>query len=195
MGIGFCFRNGSTGTAIGSLGGIAAHNATLAWFGGGALAAGGGGMAAGALVFGGMVAIPVLLVTIGLGYKKTKEQVKAYDRAIAELYENIDRCKVYLRTIDSATQRAKLISAELDQNGREFFSAFRTLRRKVRPIFFFSAIWRWLRRTFTGRYFRDEEIANILSVCQTAMNVINTIDKTIFATDAKAASAHRLAGS
>jgi len=73
MGIGFCFRNGSTGTAIGSLGGIAAHNATLAWFGGGALAAGGGGMAAGALVFGGMVAIPVLLVTIGLGYKKTKE--------------------------------------------------------------------------------------------------------------------------
>ena len=40
----------STGTAIGSLSGAAATNATLAWLGGGSIAAGGGGMAAGATV-------------------------------------------------------------------------------------------------------------------------------------------------
>ena len=40
----------STGTAISSLSGAAATNATLAWLGGGSLAAGGGGMAAGAAV-------------------------------------------------------------------------------------------------------------------------------------------------
>jgi hypothetical protein len=52
----------STGTAIGSLSGAAATNATLAWLGGGSLAAGGGGMAAGTMVLGGLVALPVLAV-------------------------------------------------------------------------------------------------------------------------------------
>ena len=40
----------STGTAISSLSGAAATNATLAWLGGGSLAAGGGGIAAGTVV-------------------------------------------------------------------------------------------------------------------------------------------------
>ncbi len=52
----------STGTAISSLSGAAATNATLAWLGGGSLAAGGGGMAAGTMVLGGVVALPVLAV-------------------------------------------------------------------------------------------------------------------------------------
>lgn len=56
------FAAASTGTAIGSLSGAAAVNATLAWFGGGSLAAGGLGMAGGAAVLGGLVAGPVLAV-------------------------------------------------------------------------------------------------------------------------------------
>ena len=56
------FAAASTGTAISALSGAAATNATLAWLGGGALAAGGGGMAAGTLVLGGLVAAPALLV-------------------------------------------------------------------------------------------------------------------------------------
>lgn len=45
----------STGTAIASLSGAAATNATLAFFGGGSLAAGGLGMAGGTMVLGGLV--------------------------------------------------------------------------------------------------------------------------------------------
>jgi hypothetical protein len=56
------FASASTGTAIAGLSGAAATNATLAWLGGGSLAAGGGGMAAGAIVLGGLVAAPVLAV-------------------------------------------------------------------------------------------------------------------------------------
>lgn len=52
----------STGTAISSLGGVAATNATLAWLGGGSLAAGGGGMALGTIVLGGIVAGPALAI-------------------------------------------------------------------------------------------------------------------------------------
>lgn len=52
----------STTAAISGLSGVAATNATLAWFGGGSLAAGGYGMAGGAVVLGGIVAGPVLAV-------------------------------------------------------------------------------------------------------------------------------------
>lgn len=52
----------STGTAITSLGGVAATNATLAWLGGGSLAAGGYGMAGGLMVLGGIVAGPALAI-------------------------------------------------------------------------------------------------------------------------------------
>ncbi len=56
------FATASTGTAIASLSGVAASNATLAFFGGGSLAAGGLGMAGGTVVLGGLVVGPALLV-------------------------------------------------------------------------------------------------------------------------------------
>jgi hypothetical protein len=52
----------STGTLIGGLSGAAAWNATLAWLGGGSLAAGGGGMALGSLVLGGITVGPAVLI-------------------------------------------------------------------------------------------------------------------------------------
>lgn len=55
------FASASTGTAIATLSGAAAHNATLAFFGGGSLASGGLGMAGGTAVLGGLVAGPALL--------------------------------------------------------------------------------------------------------------------------------------
>lgn len=52
----------STGTAISTLSGAAATNATLAWLGGGSLAAGGYGVAGGMMVLGGIVAGPALAI-------------------------------------------------------------------------------------------------------------------------------------
>lgn len=52
----------STGTAISTLSGVAASNATLAFFGGGSLAAGGLGVAGGTAVLGGLVAGPALMI-------------------------------------------------------------------------------------------------------------------------------------
>ena len=70
----------STGTAISSLGGVAATNATLAWFGGGSLAAGGLGVAGGTAVLGGLVAAPVLAVggmVLAAKAKKNLAEAKA----------------------------------------------------------------------------------------------------------------------
>lgn len=52
----------STGTAISSLSGAAATNATLAWFGGGSLATGGLGIAGGTVILGGVATAPILAV-------------------------------------------------------------------------------------------------------------------------------------
>lgn len=56
------FASASTGTAIASLSGAAATNATLAFFGGGSLAAGGLGMAGGVMILSSLVAGPALMV-------------------------------------------------------------------------------------------------------------------------------------
>ena len=64
----------STGTAIGTLSGVAATNATLAWFGGGALAAGGAGMSGGMLVLGGIVAAPIIYFAA----KGTRTKARAF---------------------------------------------------------------------------------------------------------------------
>jgi len=70
----------STGTAIGGLSGAAATNATLAWLGGGSLAAGGGGMALGTAVLGGMVAGPLIAVTgFVMNSKAEKNLTEAYE--------------------------------------------------------------------------------------------------------------------
>ena len=74
------FASASTGTAIATLSGAAASNATLAFFGGGSLAAGGLGMAGGTVVLGGLVAGPALAVMgFVIGAKASAQKEKAYE--------------------------------------------------------------------------------------------------------------------
>ena len=74
------FATASTGTAISTLSGAAATNATLAWFGGGALSAGGLGMAGGMAVLGGIVAGPVLAVGGAVLAAKAREDLAEAER-------------------------------------------------------------------------------------------------------------------
>ena len=78
------FGTASTGTAIATLSGIVAKNATLAWLGGGAVAAGGGGMALGAVVLGGLVAGPALAI---IGITVDASASKNLDKALSNKAE------------------------------------------------------------------------------------------------------------
>ena len=86
----------STGTAIASLSGAAATNATLAFFGGGSLAAGGLGVAGGTAVLGGLVAGPALAVLgVVVGAKASANLDKAYS--------NLSKAKEFKEEMDNAS--------------------------------------------------------------------------------------------
>lgn len=88
------FASASTGTAIASLSGVAATNATLAWFGGGSLAAGGLGVAGGTVVLGGIVAGPVLAVAGTLMKAKAEEKLANARQIKAELEQTVEQLGV-----------------------------------------------------------------------------------------------------
>ena len=85
----------STGTAIVTLSGAAATNATLAFLGGGSLAAGGLGMAGGMAVLGGLVAAPALAV---LGIFMGSSASKNLDNA----YSNLSEAKKFREEMKTA---------------------------------------------------------------------------------------------
>ncbi|RSK28803.1 hypothetical protein EJF36_19050 [Bacillus sp. HMF5848] len=102
------FATASTGTAISSLTGVAATNATLAWFGGGSLAAGGLGMAGGAAVLGGLVAGPVLAVGGMIMAAKSREnlaQAKKHKAEARHAAEEMRTAASMLNAIESMSDQ------------------------------------------------------------------------------------------
>lgn len=97
------FASASTGTAIASLSGVAATNATLAWFGGGALTAGGLGMAGGTLVLGGIVVGPVLAAAgLIMNAKADENLASAEATADPELKAHIDEAEKAAQLYDAS---------------------------------------------------------------------------------------------
>lgn len=90
-----------TGTAISTLSGVAATNATLAWLGGGSLAAGGYGVAGGMMVLGGIVAGPALAI---FGHIVGNKGEEALNNALS----NLERAKT---ARDDASKLAAQLSA------------------------------------------------------------------------------------
>ncbi|MGW5434125.1 helix-turn-helix domain-containing protein [Streptomyces sp. NPDC004059] len=105
------FGTASTGTAISTLSGVAATNATLALLGGGTLAAGGAGMAGGILLLTGMVAAPAAALAAAGFYvlrqrrnKKEEErlrtEVEAAEAALDQSQQGFD---AMIEVLDRAT--------------------------------------------------------------------------------------------
>ena len=117
----------STGTAISSLAGVAATNATLAWFGGGALAAGGLGMAGGTVVLGGIVAAPVLAVGGFLLASKAEAAVEdAYSNKV-KAETAIEAMKAARTAARAIFKRAGEIRETLEDLGQLFFDSVEDL--------------------------------------------------------------------
>ena len=133
----------STGTAIGTLSGAAAKNATLAWLGGGSLAAGGGGMAVGVVTLGSLFVGPAALVAglvemaraarfvteiegkkaemkvASVKIKQQIEMIEVYRHRICELQESIFETRKSLQ---------KLIKAGDPSNDKDVYKVWLTAK-------------------------------------------------------------------
>lgn len=109
------FGVASTGTAIGTLSGAAATNATLAWLGGGSIAAGGAGVAGGMAVLGGIAVAPVALLGMFMGAKKGNKalaEAEAYESKVLALVEKFESVIKELELIEKASDSfAKTIAS------------------------------------------------------------------------------------
>ena len=107
----------STGTAISALSGAAATNATLAFFGGGSLAAGGLGMAGGTAVLGGLVAGPALMVmglVAGNAAKKNLEKAYTNKAEAIQIASRLNVAGLQCETIRRRTYMFYNLLARLD---------------------------------------------------------------------------------
>lgn len=109
------FGAASTGTAIAGLSGAAAESATLAWLGGGALAAGGGGMALGAVALNFVAIGPGILaagfVVKGQGRKATTQSLE-YKAKIAVEIENLAVADTQMEAVRTRTEELGRVLAE-----------------------------------------------------------------------------------
>ncbi|MGR6834483.1 hypothetical protein [Aliivibrio wodanis] len=102
----------STGTALSSLSGVAASNATLAWFGGGSLATGGAGMAGGFWVIGGIVAAPIVFFSTRSSYKKV-DTIKDKKKELSEESKKIIKLAVLASEQLIEARKQRVIATDL----------------------------------------------------------------------------------
>ena len=102
------FATASTGTAISTLSGVAAKSATLAWFGGGSLAAGGMGVAGGTAVLGGIAVAPALAIGSTIYARKAR-------KGLDEAKSNHALNKLAAKKMRNAAKEVRVIAKEAVQ--------------------------------------------------------------------------------
>ena len=166
----------STGTAIAGLSGVAATNATLAWFGGGAIAAGGSGMAGGMMVLGGIIAEPIIYFAAKGSYAKAeelrKERIKIAN-AIIEIRQQIVKLENQEKTIKDYKKQITFIC-------QAFKNKTAVLKKRIYPRGFLSKILISLKIIFRKpSHSQDQEIAikELIVITEEFLNKFNSLNK------------------
>lgn len=117
-----------TGAAISGLSGAAAESATMAWLGGGAIAAGGGGVAMGAMVLTGVAIAPALLIG-GFTLGAQGEQALTKAREIeAEVNVAITEMETKTKLLHALQRRIKELRGILDSLNARAQASLKELR-------------------------------------------------------------------
>lgn len=121
----------STGTAISTLSGAAATNATLAWLGGGSLAAGGGGVAAGAAVLTTITASVTGIATVAVAgliasahYAKKLTAAVEYSSQVDEAVGKMEKAWEFMKGMGKRVDELKDLTQEVSERTDKEFKYF-----------------------------------------------------------------------
>ncbi|MEL3908307.1 MAG: hypothetical protein P1P64_04760 [Treponemataceae bacterium] len=156
----------STGTAIASLSGVAATKATLAWLGGGSLAAGGGGMAAGTALLGGLVAVPALAVMGLFSHLSANKKIKEIKKEENKLLEYIEAVEKNILALSTMKKRANELIKSISKAVEGFQVAYKISCNVIYPI-------------KNQENFSDKQLAEIQSLMNITSSVLQLVDTKI----------------
>jgi len=163
MGLATLIGTASTGTAIGSLSGVAATNATLAWLGGGAISAGGAGVTGGMVVLGGIAIAPIAIFGMFLGANKGRQKLNTannYSDEVDVIVEKIMTLIVELQKIERGAKIFEKTVVSLErlmvfQNGEMQSIVIRLNNRGVLNKYIIDPV----KKIFNMQILTDEEAA------------------------------------
>lgn len=173
----------STGTALTALSGVAAEAATLAWFGGGSVAAGGMGVAGGTAVLGGIVAVPALAVMAVLAHSRASKDIARYEQEMANLEKAMDDMLKLLLVIDIAEQRTNELLLVTAKARTAYLQEYALVLKQLYPLGWFSRAWRWLRKLFGRSYFTASDARYVQFFLQGAAAFAKILDQRVINTN------------
>lgn len=170
----------STGTAISTLSGVAATNATLAWFGGGSLATGGLGMAGGTAVLGGLVAVPAIIIIGLIQYKGCLTKVKEIQEKKIEAITYLDQINKNLITLNIINVRSDEYIESLNKGIEVFQITFRETYRKIYRFGIISKLYKKLmHKFFNKKMFNENDLLEISHLGKCTSDIMKIIDTKI----------------
>jgi hypothetical protein len=175
------FGVASTGTAISTLSGVAASNAILAWLGGGSLAVGGGGMAVGSVVFGGLVAIPVIAVTGLFQHLAANKKIKSLKEEEIKILEFVDNIKKNLVQFDVIEMRSKEVVESINKSLEVYNYEYKNTYKNIFPLGGISKLLKSIKKNiFRKPYFSDKDLGFIQELGKTTGFILKMVDSPIF---------------
>jgi hypothetical protein len=124
----------STGTAIGSLSGVAASNAILAFFGGGSLATGGGGMALGSAVVGGLAVVPAVMVGSWLTHRAANKKRSEIEPQIESINAETLRIDRIVRMVNAECIRIESVTLRTNELEGKLWKHLQVLEASVHSL-------------------------------------------------------------
>jgi len=174
------YGTASTGIAIGTLSGATATNATLAWFGGGALSAGGGGMAVGTTVLGGLVVVPAIIALAALNYVSVQKKIREVSRAKLKTLREIDNQKRAELAVEALGDRIDELLVTTKKARETFLHEYKRVYKAVYPYNFISKIFKYIRsKLFEASYFTDKDLGHIQHILNVASEFRILIDQKV----------------
>ncbi|MFC7371107.1 hypothetical protein ACFQPF_05410 [Fictibacillus iocasae] len=171
----------STGTAIAGLTGAAATNATLAWFGGGALAAGGGGMAAGTAMLGGVIALPALALAGVFSHIQANKKIGEIEKQMTKIVKAMDQVKGNLLKLELIEERSGELAVSLEKAISAYDQEFAKTYLEIYPVAYYSKTVKWIRKNiFRKNYFSEQDLKAIAYIGGLAGSLATLIDTKVF---------------